>query len=207
MTNPKRREHHEIMYKKENLSKTVLVQCTFKTSPYNKSKILVYAESLNKTVSETLSDLLIVCLEKITFTKEWNSNMIELICNLSENNEELRSRYLNIFHSMNYADVKQEPYQAQSEEQLSYKDLAQCSFKTNVVAKNHLVDLAQSRGVTMSDTLCDLLICEDYGKLMRDDYIGRRMLLTQDIIRKIANGNGRIAKQFIEEYESMFNKK
>ena len=74
------------------------------------------------------------------------------------------------------------------------KNLVQCTFRTSYYNKQRLIDLAEDRGQTLSETLSDLLTHE----FEFSDYKEKFNEITREFIRKIAKNDDKKYYEYIE---------
>lgn len=80
-----------------NIETNNLVQCTFRTSYYNKQRLIDLAEERGQTLSETLSDLLTSKFEFSDYKKKFDNVAREFIKTLAKNDDKKYYEYIDIY--------------------------------------------------------------------------------------------------------------
>lgn len=80
-----------------NIESNNLVQCTFRTSYYNKQKLIDLAEDRGQTLSETLSDLLTHKFEFSDYKEKFNGITREFIKRIAKNDDKKYYEYIEIY--------------------------------------------------------------------------------------------------------------
>ncbi len=84
----------------DNTESKNLVQCTFRTSSYNKQRLIELAEQRGQTLSETLSDLLTYNFEMLDYKKLYHSKMSQFIEVISKGDPRKAQRFLDILNNL-----------------------------------------------------------------------------------------------------------
>lgn len=77
-----------------------LVQCTFRTSSYNKQRLIELSEERGQTLSETLSDLLTYNLEMRDYKSKYRRKMTDFIEKISKGDSRKAEYYVEILNNL-----------------------------------------------------------------------------------------------------------